>query len=331
MRRRIFNILAAISLVLCVALIALWARSYFRTDALQHISPAPADSLLTYRSIGSVRGHLLYNRQELLPTAGIVSRMNPIGWRAYSTSAAEARLPRQGLIGCQLPFPGLRLSPCSTAAHFRRGTVNPGLSGRPFSGLVPRPAIRRSSGALAGAQSPPTPQAPTPPVQELRLRPPCHAECRRPAAPNAGEKLRQPRSRHRTRTAAREAEQIRPVALFATFALHPPPLDPRPQKLPFAGPLPHPQHADEPARQQPPQRILCSSIAPGTAPGSHRTHTVPTPLPAHWPATPSNCRPDDKPVRTSPAVSSNPASASLVELPAAGPDAARMFNLSTAS
>ena len=35
MRRRLFNLLAMVSLVLCVATVALWVRSYWRSDLIK--------------------------------------------------------------------------------------------------------------------------------------------------------------------------------------------------------------------------------------------------------------------------------------------------------
>ena len=35
LRRRLFNLVAAVSLVLCVATVALWVRSYWRSDLVK--------------------------------------------------------------------------------------------------------------------------------------------------------------------------------------------------------------------------------------------------------------------------------------------------------
>ena len=35
LRRRLFNLVAAVSLVLCVATVALWVRSYWRSDLIK--------------------------------------------------------------------------------------------------------------------------------------------------------------------------------------------------------------------------------------------------------------------------------------------------------
>ncbi len=40
MRRWIFNILAAVSLVLCLAVAGLWVRSYWCCDNVAHLLPA---------------------------------------------------------------------------------------------------------------------------------------------------------------------------------------------------------------------------------------------------------------------------------------------------
>ncbi len=47
MKRRIFNILAAISLVLCLAMAGLWVRSYWWCEILKYTSPVTAASQQT--------------------------------------------------------------------------------------------------------------------------------------------------------------------------------------------------------------------------------------------------------------------------------------------
>ena len=78
-RRRLFNILSAISLVLCLATVALWVRSYYVRDSL-HFGRHNGNShvmqsilgrvhLLSHLSGGRESGQTFYYRDRLLPHA----------------------------------------------------------------------------------------------------------------------------------------------------------------------------------------------------------------------------------------------------------------------
>ena len=55
MRRRLLNLLTALSLLLCVVVAALWVRSFWRSDGVQHGGPAET-------SWGSETGTLVFSR-----------------------------------------------------------------------------------------------------------------------------------------------------------------------------------------------------------------------------------------------------------------------------
>jgi 4-amino-4-deoxy-L-arabinose transferase-like glycosyltransferase len=60
MRRRLFNVLSALSLLLCVATAVMWARSYFYWDLVEIGSALDSRSVQTLRSFQSRRGSLVY-------------------------------------------------------------------------------------------------------------------------------------------------------------------------------------------------------------------------------------------------------------------------------
>ena len=62
MRHRLFTLLSAVSLLLCVATVGLWVRSYFREDRILRNDPGE-DSSRNHRSLllYSVRGCLVYS------------------------------------------------------------------------------------------------------------------------------------------------------------------------------------------------------------------------------------------------------------------------------
>jgi hypothetical protein len=81
MLRRLFTILSALSLLLCVAVCLLWVRSYWVNDSF-----ACATAVGGSRAVGSNSGHLVLMRQSL--TAGSTARVTtPTGYR----SAAAGR------------------------------------------------------------------------------------------------------------------------------------------------------------------------------------------------------------------------------------------------
>ena len=59
MRRKLFNLATAISLVLCIAIVALWGRSYWKAEVIQYQSPMGTPPCkLRYLQIYSVHGGL---------------------------------------------------------------------------------------------------------------------------------------------------------------------------------------------------------------------------------------------------------------------------------
>src|SRR4051812_47716896 len=60
MRRRLFTLAAAVSLLLCLATAALWVRSYWRGYGLQHADPITARPYIMIQWIGVNSGRLIY-------------------------------------------------------------------------------------------------------------------------------------------------------------------------------------------------------------------------------------------------------------------------------
>jgi len=72
MARRLLNLLTALSLVLCVAVIALWMRSHWRSDRIAYVAPTWTVSL------GSKSGSM---RLSFATTTATTSK---VGWRVTS-------------------------------------------------------------------------------------------------------------------------------------------------------------------------------------------------------------------------------------------------------
>src|SRR5687768_14337477 len=62
MKRRLLNLLTALSLLLCVAVVALWVRSYWRADVLGYEGPESHDRWQRGGSASSARGLLAVER-----------------------------------------------------------------------------------------------------------------------------------------------------------------------------------------------------------------------------------------------------------------------------
>ena len=98
MRRRLLNVLTALSLLLCVAVVALWVRSYWRGDSVSVRSDRPprgtAESF-----VRSNYGVLYFARVEYVINPGYHPRRPPM-WdsheadRVYSNPATQGRKPR---------------------------------------------------------------------------------------------------------------------------------------------------------------------------------------------------------------------------------------------
>ncbi|HWE93182.1 MAG TPA: hypothetical protein VG269_04345 [Tepidisphaeraceae bacterium] len=87
MRRRVFTLLSAVPLLLCVATIALWVRSYWVSDGVR------TESVTTVTTLASSRGSLwLYH--ATMPPARIRGRaIVPIRWLRTTPFDATRRSP----------------------------------------------------------------------------------------------------------------------------------------------------------------------------------------------------------------------------------------------
>lgn len=113
MRRRLFNLAAAVSLLLCLAIIGQWIRSYWFTDAWMW------DTLTSRRSIATIGGAICYIRSE--ETKGQMRFMDKPGF--YSTPTI-------------VPVGGTPIPPDWTFAGFKATHVVVG-SWRGFTFAVP--------------------------------------------------------------------------------------------------------------------------------------------------------------------------------------------------
>ncbi len=83
MNRRLFNLLAGVSLLLCIAITALWVRSYWRSDAITFLA-TPTSTFF----FGDWRGHVDLTRQYVVPAV-------PSGWVATTSNFGHIDTARQ--------------------------------------------------------------------------------------------------------------------------------------------------------------------------------------------------------------------------------------------
>src|SRR5687768_6578937 len=79
-RRRLFNLAAAVSLVLCVATVVLWVRSAYRYDRLYHDSDGLPRRHWIRHSFDSMSGRLSWTYQTFELTAKPPSSIGHRGW-----------------------------------------------------------------------------------------------------------------------------------------------------------------------------------------------------------------------------------------------------------
>ncbi len=84
MRRRVFNLLAVVSLVLCLATAALWIRSEFRGDEVQYSSFGSAGTSQSIDGVGYARGLFVYAHAFYQARRKPVPRMWGPGWHVFS-------------------------------------------------------------------------------------------------------------------------------------------------------------------------------------------------------------------------------------------------------
>jgi hypothetical protein len=90
MRRRLFNALAVMSLVVCMAMIALWARSYWRCDVISRASATMNPPGLRTRTAMSSKGVIALNwanHQSSMPV-----RQSWTRWKRYNSDAVDIRV-----------------------------------------------------------------------------------------------------------------------------------------------------------------------------------------------------------------------------------------------
>jgi hypothetical protein len=91
--RRLINFLAALSLLLCVAAIGLWARSYFRSDAVWYSRVAEGETFIVFKGwqLETARGDVSVRRQFSRVRHGGARLGNvwPNGWAWQANAPAD--------------------------------------------------------------------------------------------------------------------------------------------------------------------------------------------------------------------------------------------------
>jgi hypothetical protein len=101
-RRRLFTILSAISLILCITTIGLWVRSYWRADMFRTRDSYDRTPRMAGYWINSNYGSLLLARfRDWVPSPH--PGENPKGF-TYSTDAAEPFPSSNGILGFSVQF-----------------------------------------------------------------------------------------------------------------------------------------------------------------------------------------------------------------------------------
>jgi hypothetical protein len=102
-RRRLFTIVSAISLLLCIATVALWIRSYVVVDRISNARPS--GDWLDVRTIENVRGTFAYRLGTRF------SDLMSSGWSYETLRAADHGGPRRRwMTGRRLEFLGLTIT-----------------------------------------------------------------------------------------------------------------------------------------------------------------------------------------------------------------------------
>jgi hypothetical protein len=78
LKRRLFNILCILSLLLCVATAALWVRSYYRYDQLLRLSPYSRIDFASLRGTAACGRFDYYDHERFVPASA--------GWEFYGGS-----------------------------------------------------------------------------------------------------------------------------------------------------------------------------------------------------------------------------------------------------
>jgi hypothetical protein len=112
MNRRLLNLVTAVSLVLCVAVVALWVGSYFRSDLVT--CEEPGESPFVIHQVWVTRGRVCVvedvrgMRDEEIDADAtfVVPTRRRWSWDVRPPKAVE-------------PFPGRRLSPLNRAGFFK--------------------------------------------------------------------------------------------------------------------------------------------------------------------------------------------------------------------
>ncbi len=182
MRRRVLNILAVVSLVLCLATAALWIRSYHHWDQIEHWSAAKGPQPQMAYACASVSGMLINLRANCSsagPRRGWLRRSKPNPGRASVMVSLGSGFWLVGF-GC-----GHNNYGTTGFAYDQRWITLPDWSLVLLLALAP---------ALGHPQAPPDLPPPAPSVQEMRLRSPRHTGGRRSAlGPLPGMRERSPR------------------------------------------------------------------------------------------------------------------------------------------
>ena len=98
MRRQVFNLAAAASLVLCVTTVALWVRSYWRAEGFNFVNRPNPNVREVQHAVLSARGRLYYNHlllQSAVARGAPIFEHDGLEWiaRKYVASGESADEP----------------------------------------------------------------------------------------------------------------------------------------------------------------------------------------------------------------------------------------------
>jgi hypothetical protein len=81
MKRRLFNLAAAVSLVMMLATVGLWVRSYWRTDSVERTDLSVRTRVFQNTAVVSQRGHISFRRFVATVGAGSLPLAEIHEWR----------------------------------------------------------------------------------------------------------------------------------------------------------------------------------------------------------------------------------------------------------
>jgi hypothetical protein len=94
MFRRLFTLLSALSLLLCVAVVVLWVRSYWTAEAFRWATAEGGR-----RAVGSNAGSLALGRQALAPSISRITTPHGYGYHTWPAGRGDSLRPLWSFLG----------------------------------------------------------------------------------------------------------------------------------------------------------------------------------------------------------------------------------------